>query len=93
MLPELRRFDVEKYCSDRGKQVKAETVRREIGVLSAAFNHAVTKLHWGLNNPCKDAAKPKKPKGRVRWITHSEASRLIVSRQTQGELLWQTPVG
>ena len=75
----MKEVDVEKYCSHRGKQVKAETVRREIGVLSAAFNHAVTKLRWGLKNPCKDAAKPKKPKGRVRWITHPEASRLIAA--------------
>ena len=75
----MKEVDVEKYCAHRVKKVKAETVRREIGVLSAAFNHAVTKLHWSLKNPCKSAAKPKKPKGRVRWITHSEATKLIAA--------------
>ena len=75
----IKEIHVEKYCSHREKQVKAETVRREIGVLSAAYNHAVTKLHWGIKNPCTQAMKPKKPRGRVRWITHAEASRLILS--------------
>ena len=78
----IKEIHVEKYCFDREKDVKPDTVRREIGVLSAAFNHAVTKLHWGITNPCTQAAKPKKPKGRVRWITRSEASTLIAAAKS-----------
>ena len=78
----IKEIHVEKYCFDREKEVKPATVRREIGVLSAAYNHAVTKLRWGITNPCTQAAKPKKPKGRVRWITRSEASTLIAAAKS-----------
>ena len=78
----IKEIHVEKYCSDRVAHVMPATVRREIGTLSAAYNHAVTKLHWNLKNPCTHAAKPKKPKGRVRWITHSEASTLIAAARS-----------
>lgn len=81
-LGKLREKDVEKYCRSRGNTVKAGTVRREVGVLSAAFNHAIIKHHWVIQNPCTKASIPRKPKSRVRWITVAEASQLIAAARS-----------
>ena len=48
-------------------------------MLSAAFNHAIRKHHWRIENPCKGADKPKEPKGRVRFITRVEAQTLVLA--------------
>jgi len=76
-ITQLKESHVEKYVTWRLKGVSSGTVRREVGMLSAAFNHAKKKHHWRIDNPCVGADKPKEPKGRVRFITRSEAQRLI----------------
>lgn len=53
------------------------TIKREVGTLSAAFNHAIKKHHWRIKNPCIKAEASKEPKGRVRWFTHEEAKTLL----------------
>ncbi|MBT4405509.1 MAG: site-specific integrase [Acidiferrobacteraceae bacterium] len=76
-LSKIKESHVEKYIAWRSKSVSDGTVLREVGMLSAAFNHAIRKHHWRIENPCKGADKPKEPKGRVRFITRAEAQRLI----------------
>ena len=76
-ITQLKESHVEKYVTWRLKSVSSGTVRREVGMLSAAFNHAKKKHHWRIDNPCIGADKPKEPKGRVRFITRLEAQRLI----------------
>jgi len=76
-LSKIKESHVEKYIAWRSKSVSDGTVRREVGMLSAAFNHAIRKHHWRIENPCKGADKPKEPKGRVRFITCVEAQRLV----------------
>ncbi|WP_421980930.1 site-specific integrase [Roseibium sp.] len=49
------------------------TIRRELGVLRAALNHAEIELR--LPNPPK-IKLPKKPPPRSRWLTEDEANRL-----------------
>ena len=76
-ITKLDETHVEGYVRWRSKEASSGTIRREVGVLSAAFNHARSKHHWRVANPCGGADKPSDPKGRVRWITHKEAQRLI----------------
>ena len=76
-ITQLKESHVEQYATWRLKSVSSGTVRREVGMLSAAFNHAKKKHHWRIENPCIGADKPKEPKGRVRFITRLEAQRLI----------------
>ena len=73
----MKPVDIERYITHRLRTISDGTVLREVGVLSAAFNHAIKKHQWHLVNPCTNAGKPKRPKGRVRWITKVEAERLI----------------
>jgi len=76
-ITQLKESHVEQYATWRLKSVSSGTVRREVGMLSAAFNHAKKKHHWRIDNPCIGADKPKEPKGRVRFITRLEAQRLV----------------
>ena len=73
----LNETHVEQYISWRSLAVADGTVKREVGVLSAAFNHAIKKHQWQIGNPCSQAETPKEPKGRVRWLTHEEAKTLL----------------
>ncbi len=76
-ITQLNESHVEQYAVWRSQTVSSGTVRREIGVLSAAFNHAIKKRHWRIENPCVGADKPQDPKGRVRFLTRAEAQKLI----------------
>ena len=76
-VTQLKEIHVEQYIAWRFRSVTDGTVKREVGTLSAAFNQAIRKHHWRLENPCRKAETPKEPKGRVRYLTHSEAQRLL----------------
>ncbi len=76
-LSKIKESHVEKYIAWRSKSVADGTVLREVGMLSAAFNHAIRKHHWRVENPCVKADLPKEPKGRVRWLTHEQAKTLV----------------
>lgn len=58
---------------ERKRGVAGPTVRRELGVLQAALNHAETALH--LANPPR-IKLPKKAPPRDRWLTMEEVDRL-----------------
>lgn len=60
----------------RNEDVSDLTIKRELCVLSAAFNYARTEWEWDLRNPVP-GRKLKEPEGRIRWITHTEAAALI----------------
>ena len=68
---------VEEYVAWRSEKVKDGTIKREAGILTAAFNHAIKKHGWKVTNPCQSADIPSDPKGRVRYLTRPEAVRLI----------------
>ena len=72
-VTQLKETHIEHYIASRSKLVADGTVKREVGALSAAFNHAIKKHHWRIENPCIKAEAPKEPKGRVRWLTHEQA--------------------
>jgi integrase len=73
----LQETHVEQYIASRSKSVTDGTIKRELGTLSAAFNHAIKKHHWRVENPCIKAETPKAPKGRVRYLSHAEAKTLL----------------
>ncbi len=76
-VTQLKETHVEQYIAHRSKSVTDGTIKREVGTLSAAFNHAIKKRHWHIENPCSKADAPKEPKGRVRWLTHEQAKTLL----------------
>ena len=76
-VTQLKETHIEHYIASRSKSVADGTIKREVGALSAAFNHAIKKHHWRIENPCIKAEAPKEPKGRVRWLTHEQAKTLL----------------
>ena len=72
-LSEIKPVSVEKYVKWRSEYVKDATIKRETGILSAAFNHASKKHGWKAENPCDAADLPSESKGRVRFIARPEA--------------------
>ena len=56
----LQDTHVEQYIASRSRSVTDGTIKREVGTLSAAFNHAIKKHNWQVGNPCSKAEKPKK---------------------------------
>tara|TARA_Y100000310_G_scaffold333986_1_gene412701 strand:- start:6715 stop:7680 length:966 start_codon:yes stop_codon:yes gene_type:complete len=85
-VTQLKETDVEQYSAYRSQFVSDGTIKREVGTLSAAFNHAIKKHHWRIENPCTKAELPKEPKGRVRFLTYEEAKALL---RVAGNLLDQ----
>ena len=53
------------------------TVVRYLAALSAAFSHAVDELGWIDTNPMPRVKKPREPKGRIRFLSDEERSRLL----------------
>ena len=81
-VTQLNESHVEQYITWRSKFVTDGTIKREVGALSAAFNHAIKKQKWRIENPCLKAERPKEPKGRVRYLTHAEAQRLLQAAES-----------
>jgi len=93
-LTSLRPSRVEDYVRARSQTVKDGTIRREVGVLSAAFNYAIQKRGWKVTNPCIAADVPSDPKGIVRFISREEARRLVQAarRPTHDSVFSQSPI-
>lgn len=83
VMEELAGKDVREFIAARQLDgVKPATINRELSDLSAMINHAIEQLEWPMSNPVR-GRKLKEPEGRVRWITHSEADRLVATAKTQ----------
>lgn len=87
-LPEITGSDIRAFSDYRMKEGKSNsTIRRELALLSSAINYAVREWEWDIPNPVK-GRKPKKPEGRVRWITQEESETLIdVAARSRSKLL------
>lgn len=55
----------------------ASTVNRYLAVLSHLFTIAVKEWGWLEDNPMRKVRKPKEPRGRVRFLTDVERSKLL----------------
>jgi integrase len=63
----------DKLAQDRGPA----TVVRYMAALSHLFTVAVNEWGWLENNPMRKVSKPKEPRGRVRFLSDDERSRLL----------------
>lgn len=68
---------VAQYRDERLRACKANTVIRDLAVLSAIINHA--RREWGLPtpNPVAGVRKPSMPPGRDRVLSHEEERQLL----------------
>ena len=72
------------YRDERLKACKANTVIRDLSVLSAIINHA--RREWGIaiQNPVKVIRKPQMPPGRDRVLSQAEEAILLDQLEVRG---------
>ena len=75
-------MEVRRYVQERRAVVAPATVNRELCLLSVAFNHARHHWDWVITNPVP-RRKLKTPPGRVRWLSATEAERLLAAAALQ----------
>ncbi|OUR77838.1 integrase [Alphaproteobacteria bacterium 46_93_T64] len=83
---------IAQYRDDRLKTVSGETVRRDLTIISHAFNVAIRE--WGVSiliNPVTRIEKPKPAKGRDRRITEDELQALLEGC-TKSRITYLAPV-
>jgi integrase len=68
---------VAQYRDGRLKEVSAYSIRQELALLSHLFTKA--KKEWGIpvENPVSGIERPAPPRGRTRFLTEEEASKLL----------------
>ena len=69
----FRRQQYRQRVGPGGRDLSDGTVRRELSVLSAAFNHARVMYDWKVENPVSGRL-PSKSRSRLRWLRPEEAS-------------------
>lgn len=75
--------DIKAYIEMRHKdEARDSTIHRELSLLSAAINYARREWEWEIPNPVT-GRKPGQGEGRVRWITHEEAAKLIAAASAE----------
>jgi integrase len=84
---DVRPSACEAYTKFRG--VMPGTIRRELGVLKAALNHAYMQRRMTLKIPVE---LPKKTKERTRYLTRSEAAKLFWEARRQPECRLHLPL-
>ncbi|WP_456129297.1 tyrosine-type recombinase/integrase [Thiorhodovibrio frisius] len=78
-LNRLGTADIQAYIDHRRAQgVGPATVNKELNLLSAALNYARRRLQWEVPNPVQHM-RLRPPEGRIRWIRHEEAERLMAA--------------
>jgi integrase len=68
--------DPEKDCKRPRATRKGPTANRFLAALSVCMAHGV-KLRWIEKNPCELVTKPKENRGRVRFLSDDERTRLL----------------
>jgi integrase len=76
-LSELTPNKIANYRDERLKEVKPNTVIRELAYISSMINHA--RREWGLNiiNPVTQIRKPPQTEGRERVLNDAEMDRIL----------------
>lgn len=76
-LIELTPNKIASYRDERLKEVKPNTVIRELASISSMINHA--RREWGLNiiNPVSQIRKPPQSQGRERVLSDAEMDRIL----------------
>lgn len=79
--------------SSRGKLRSAATVNRYLAVLSHLFTMTIKEWGWVEDNPLRKVTKPKEPRGRVRFLSDEERSRLLAEcRVSESQYLYTAVV-
>ena len=76
-LAELTPNRIANYRDERLKEVKANTVIRELAYISSMINHARREWGLGIINPVAQIKKPSQPQGRKRVLNDAELSRML----------------
>jgi integrase len=76
-LTELTPSKIAKYRDERLKEVKPNTVIRELAYISSMINHARREWGLGIINPVAQIKKPPQPQGRKRVLNDAEISRML----------------
>jgi len=78
-LASLRAVDFSQYRQAREQEVGPNTVRLELAVISAMFNHARKDWSMPMENLIKGIRTPKIPPGRERRLVGDEEQRLLLA--------------
>jgi integrase len=62
------------------------TVNRYLAALSVCLSHGVKELHWLERNPCQLVTKPKESKGRARFLSDDERTKLLDACRPHADL-------
>ncbi len=71
-----------KGITKRGSLRSPSTVVRYMAALSHAFSIAIKEWEWIEDSPMRKVAKPREPRGRIRFLDDEERVRLLESCQT-----------
>lgn len=63
------------------------TINRYLAALSDAFTYAVKDLGWMNDSPMRKVTKPREPRGRVRFLSPDERTRLLDACKASGNVL------
>jgi len=82
-----------KAMTNRGGLRSPSTVVRYMAALSHAFTIAVKEWGWLDDSPMRKVSKPKEPRGRVRFLSDDERSRLLAAcKKSESPYLYITVV-
>ena len=76
-LTEVTPNKIANYRDERLKEIKPNTVIRELAYISSMINHARREWGLGIINPVAQIRKPSQPKGRERVLNDAEMSRML----------------
>jgi integrase len=76
-LTELTPSKIANYRDERLKEVKPNTVIRELAYISSMINHARREWGLGIINPVAQIRKPSQPQGRERILNDVEMDRIL----------------
>jgi integrase len=78
-LSEFTQLDIVAFKAERLLTVSPATVRREMGMVSAFFEHCRKEWRYVTANPCIDIARPKAPKHRERIVSELEITAICAA--------------
>lgn len=75
-LKDLTSNHIAEFRNQRLKEIKSESVRKDLGALSVVIKIAINEWGWITNNPMATVKLPPKGKPRMRGITQEEINKL-----------------
>ena len=76
-LSEIGSEVIQRFRDERMKVVKPNSVLRELGSLSAVFDHAKVEWKWIESNPVREIRKPQRPGHRKVMLTREQIKALL----------------